>query len=94
MNSKTNCNISWTKSLQKCKGKTDLLNFYHGKRLTQRQAIAANCCRCSSGYDSGFGCNVSDCPLNPYNPYTIAKRKTISAKLDDVSAQTNMEDRS
>ncbi len=27
---------------------------------TQRQAINAKCCSCSSGYDTGLGCSVSD----------------------------------
>lgn len=77
-------NICWANGFKKCKGKADLIRFYSGERLIQRQAIAAFCCTCSSGYDTGFGCNASDCPLLHFNPYILAKSKVISAKLGDV----------
>ena len=76
--------IHWVNGLNKCKGKADLLRFYRGERLTQRQAIAAHCCICSSGYDTGLGCRVKDCPLVLYNPYTLAKYRSISHELDAV----------
>jgi len=53
------------------RGRQELIKFYSGKRLTQRQAIAAYCYQCMSYYADGKGdCGDKDCPLHQYMPYT------------------------
>jgi hypothetical protein len=51
-------------------GKAHLLTYLKGGRLTQRQAILANCCYCMAGYADGrYSCESSDCALFPFMPY-------------------------
>ena len=56
-------------------GKAYLLRYLKGEKLTQRQAILANCCSCLCGYvDGRYSCEDADCPLFPYMPYRNHKR--------------------
>ena len=51
-------------------GKTNLLKYLEGKRLTQRQAILAKCCECMGYFADGrTDCAMPDCTLYPYYPY-------------------------
>jgi hypothetical protein len=67
--------LGWAYSLPQGIGKIDLIKHCRGEHLTQRQRIRAMCYRCSSGYDTGKGCRVMSCPLQPLNPYVLAKCK-------------------
>jgi hypothetical protein len=52
------------------KGRTNLIKHLEGKRLTQRQAILANCCECMGYYADGRkDCSMPKCPLYPFYPY-------------------------
>lgn len=64
---------AWAEKLPQFIGKADYLKHLKGKRLTPQQAMHAACFRCSSGYDTGLGCSVPDCPLSPYNAYNRSK---------------------
>ena len=56
-------------------GKAHLLRHLRGERLTQRQAILAQCCGCLAGYvDGRYSCDDESCPLFPYMPYRKHKR--------------------
>lgn len=57
----------------KAKGKKELIRHLRGERLTQAQAIRANCYLCN-GLDERTDCEVPTCPLHPfyaYNPNRI-----------------------
>lgn len=44
--------------------------FKRGERLTQREAIKAQCYACTGEYDGGVGdCESDLCPLYEYMPY-------------------------
>lgn len=53
------------------KGRSNLLLFLKGERITQRQAIAAKCYDCC-GYcqDGRVECRDTTCPLYLYSPYS------------------------
>lgn len=68
--SKMDSALSWAETLTKNKGVTDLIKHLSGKPLSLRQRVAAMCARCSSGWDTGKHCGVTDCPLHPVNPYS------------------------
>ena len=68
------------------RGKKEWLRFLRGEHLTPLQAIWAGCYRCSSAYDAGKGCKVSDCPLTLFTPYREGKnspRKRAKETLSD-----------
>lgn len=76
--------MSWAESLPRKIGRAELIKHIQGKRLTARQRLSATCFRCSSGYDTGIGCNVSECPSQPLNPYVLKKLKGDLSAYDDV----------
>lgn len=54
----------------KSRGRTELLKYLNGVRLTQRQAIIAKCFECMGGYvDGKVDCKIADCPLYPFMPF-------------------------
>ena len=58
------------------RGKTNLLKYFKGERLTQRQAIIAKCCDCMAYHiDGRIDCRTPHCSLYPWFPY---KRGEIS----------------
>lgn len=65
--------LGWAQGLANCKGKAEFVRHLRGERLTPQQVINAMCCRCSSGYDTGKGCTVSECPGVQRNPYNREK---------------------
>lgn len=64
------------------RGKTALVKYLSGGRLTQRQAILAKCCDCM-GYhrDGRIDCRVPACPLYPFMPY----RETASPRSAEAT---------
>ena len=54
-------------------GKSDLIKYLTGKRLTQRQAIRAKCYDCS-GMGEINECDINTCSLFPYSPYRTKGR--------------------
>jgi len=60
-------------------GKTQLLKYLTGKRLTQAQAIKAKCCDCMGGFSDGrIDCAMPDCSLYPFMIYNPKRGKSIS----------------
>lgn len=49
-------------------GKTQLLKYLTGGRLTQREAIKAKCYDCDGMGETGE-CDIESCTLYPYSPY-------------------------
>ena len=63
-------------------GRTQMLRFMKGERLTRNQAIKAKCYDCTCGYQDGrVDCEIYDCPLHPYMPY---KKKLDKAKIPTI----------
>lgn len=81
--------LGWVYSLPKRTGQIDLIKHCRGEQLTQRQRIRATCYRCSSGYDTGKGCKVMTCPLQPLNPYVIAKSKADLCNMEGAEEKGN-----
>lgn len=52
------------------KGKTSLINYLQGKRLTQRQAIQAKCYDCDGMGETGE-CDIVSCALYPYSQFAL-----------------------
>jgi len=67
--------LVWAKGLSRRKGQAELIKHQEGGRLTAQQVINGICYRCSSGYDTGLGCTVADCPGVQRNPYNTQKNK-------------------
>jgi hypothetical protein len=62
-------------------GKGHITAHLKGERLTQRQAILANCCSCLAGYvDGRYSCEIPDCSLFPFMPYRKHKRPVEVSK--------------
>jgi len=58
------------------KGTTFRLRHLQGKKLTPQQAILAKCSDCMADYcDGRVDCNVPECPLYPWMPYSSAPRE-------------------
>lgn len=74
------------------KGRRELVNYLNGKRLTQRQAIAAHCYWCQGYYSDGsIRCEEPNCPLHPFNPKVIREAaKVASAKGAGVHRKTQI----
>ena len=54
-------------------GKSELIKYLTGKRLTRNQAIKAKCYDCN-GMGEQATCDIETCALYPYSPY---KSKTL-----------------
>jgi hypothetical protein len=51
-------------------GKTKLLKYLYGDKLTRNSSIVAKCCDCMGDYfDGRVDCEISICPLYPFMPY-------------------------
>lgn len=77
--------LAWAKGLPRRKGQAELIKHLAGERLTAQQTINAICFRCSSGYDTGLGCTVSDCPGVRRNPYNASKKRCASEPDNEVA---------
>ncbi len=56
-------------------GKTALIKYLSGNKLTQRQSIAAKCYDCN-GMGEQNTCNIEGCSLLPYSPYRLKELHT------------------
>lgn len=70
-------------------GRSELIRFMQGKRLTNKQMILAKCYECEHGYTDGKKpCPVLDCPLHPHHPYSsLQTRKTGKGEHHSVHAE-------
>jgi hypothetical protein len=61
----------------KARGKKELIAHLYGERLTARQAGLAKCYECMGAYADGRGqdCEIPDCPLYPFMPYSSKPRE-------------------
>lgn len=84
--------IAWAETLPRKIGKAEFLRHLNGERLTARQRLSAACFRCSSGYDTGIGCKVTDCPLYPLNPYNLKQKKADLQPIDEVTESVPTDD--
>jgi hypothetical protein len=51
-------------------GKTTLLKYLYGDKLTRNASIVAKCCDCMGYYiDGRADCETLECPLHPFMPY-------------------------
>jgi hypothetical protein len=51
-------------------GKTKLLKYLHGGRLSRGESLVAKCCECMGYYvDGRESCGIVTCPLYAYMPY-------------------------
>jgi hypothetical protein len=64
------------------KGKSSLVKYLKGGRLTQRQAIQAKCYDCNGMGDSDE-CDIETCSLYPYSPY-IQEKHLVEAPKEGV----------
>jgi hypothetical protein len=76
--------LAWATALPRRIGRAEYIKHLQGKRLTARQRLNAACFRCSSGYNTGNDCLVSDCPLQPLNQYVLKKCTVDLSTYDDV----------
>ena len=67
----------------RCRGENEMLAMCDGKRLTQREAIYAQCFICMGYYvDGRMDCKMPDCSLYPFMPYRENKgEKTGTRRL-------------
>ncbi len=52
------------------KGKTELLKYLEGKRITRSQSIKAKCFDCN-GMGESKECDIETCSLFSYSPYRV-----------------------
>lgn len=62
---------------RKIRGQKNMITHLEGKRLTQREAIAAKCYGCN-GMGEFKTCEDDECPLLPYSPYSLNQIKCRS----------------
>ena len=56
----------------KCRsGRSELIKYLEGNRITRSQAIKAKCFDCN-GMGEQDECDIEECSLYPYSPYKIA----------------------
>lgn len=80
---------SWAEAMPRRIGRAEFIKHLQGKRLTARQRLNAACFRCTSGYDTGNGCSVTDCPLQPLNQYVLRKNRGDLSTYDEVENLKN-----
>jgi hypothetical protein len=55
---------------KKAKGRSELLQYLNGNKITRDQAIKAACYQCTNYYIDGLiDCEMDHCSLYPYFPY-------------------------
>jgi len=60
-------------------GKTLILKYLRGKKLTRKEAMIAKCCDCMGYYADGlFDCGIEECPMYAYMPYRGRVSKSCS----------------
>jgi hypothetical protein len=69
-------NLEIPKDVPSSQGVTLLRRYAQGTRLTARQSILAQCCVCLGYYvDGREDCQMPSCPLYPYMPYRVGRKK-------------------
>ena len=63
-------------------GKTQLLKYLRGSRITRQESIKAKCFDCDGMGDSGE-CDLEHCALYPYSPF-----KTNSKSVQRAAQRT------
>ena len=70
----------------KAQGRTELISYLKGGKLTMRQSVKAYCYSCMGYYaDVRSDCQMLECPLYPFNPAGSVKQKT-RAMTDEQKA--------
>ena len=67
------------------RGKNDWLRYQKGERLTRAKAIRAYCYECN-GYGELKTCDIKECPLYPYSPYS-PKEEQIKGKGTEMTKE-------
>ncbi len=66
-------------------GKTALLKYLRGEKISRPAAVKAKCCDCMGYYADGrVDCENPTCPLYPYMPY---RGKNIKAEENQVEIE-------
>ena len=60
-------------------GKSELIKYLSGKRITRQQAIKAKCYDCD-GYGESGECELNHCSLFQYSPYTDKSNEEMQKK--------------
>jgi len=64
------------------KGRKEILRYFHGLKLTPRQAIVAKCYDCMAYFADGKNdCEMKYCPLYDFMPYKKKNSKTPSREI-------------
>lgn len=62
--------------MKRAKGRSAIIRYQRGGRLTLQESIVAKCYACRDGYADGIeDCGNWDCPLYPWMPYGQERRK-------------------
>lgn len=72
------------------RGRTELIKFHTGRRLTPMQSIRAKCYDCMGYYADGKrDCGQVDCPLHRFMPYAlgVADEEPDDEDLDVVAGE-------
>ena len=71
----------------RCRGENEMLALCDGKRLTQREAIYAQCFICMGYYvDGKEDCQNKTCPLYYYMPYRAGQKEDMGKKKKEIEA--------
>ena len=71
----------------RCRGENELLAMCDGKRLTQREAIYAQCFICQGYYvDGKEDCQNKTCPLYYYMPYRAGQKEDMGRRKKEIEA--------
>ena len=71
----------------RCRGENEMLALCDGKRLTQREAIYAQCFICQGYYvDGKEDCQNKTCPLYYYMPYRAGQKEDMGKKKKEIEA--------
>ncbi len=66
----------------KVRGKSELINYLKGDRLTHKEAIRAKCYECMCCFiDGRQDCGIPGCPLYPFMIFNPAKKEPRRKKL-------------
>ena len=72
----------------RCRGENEILAMCDGKRLTQREAIYAQCFICMGYYvDGKEDCGNKTCPLYYYMPYRAGRKEDMSRQKKETEAE-------
>jgi len=68
---------------KRAQGRKELIKHYEEKSLIRSEAIKAKCYDCMGMYADGVcSCEIPECPLFPFNPYSKVKPVEVEAQED------------